>query len=143
MYRYRNNDSERAHRMLGQYYHDSARYVNAAEHLLFSVLIQTTTIIEEYSRRDSLFVFTTLPNLMETIERRSDLRAYLVENDYYRTLYYLGQAFYGSGKNAAARSCWTFLSGAQSAGEWQRRASAQLTNPVQETPREVLDSYRR
>jgi tetratricopeptide (TPR) repeat protein len=144
LYRYRNDVCEKAHRLLGSYYCANGRYARAEEQLLFSFLIQTTTVIEEYSRQDALFTFTTMEDLMNTLRRSPELCQYLDDHDYWRTLYYTGVAFYGCGKTKAANSCWAFLAGlrndpdyGQGLGEWGRRAANQLQNPKLETPTAV------
>jgi tetratricopeptide (TPR) repeat protein len=90
MYRYKNAEVEKAHRLLGSYYYLSGRHNKAAEHLMFAVLIQNSTIIDEAIERRFDFKFTTLNDLMTEIVRRQNLSDYMKETDYYKTLYYLG-----------------------------------------------------
>ncbi|MDR2631675.1 MAG: hypothetical protein LBC60_12200 [Spirochaetaceae bacterium] len=130
LYRYQNGSVERAHRLLGLYYYASGRHSRAVEHLLFAFLIQNSTIIEEVLRLQFDFVFTSLEALQNEIARRPALAAYTEEVEYYKTMYYLGSAFYGAGKPTPAREFWTFLSRQNSAGEWGRRARSQLRAPA-------------
>ncbi|MFP3089245.1 hypothetical protein LQZ21_02840 [Treponema sp. TIM-1] len=133
LYRYNNGSVEKAHRLLGLYYYASGRHSRATEHLLYAFLIQNSIIIEEILRNKFDFVFTNLENLRNEIIQRPVLRAYIEEVEYYKTMYYLGSAFYGAGKPAPAREFWTFLSlqsgGGFAAGEWGGRARGQLRSP--------------
>jgi tetratricopeptide (TPR) repeat protein len=136
LYRYNNTAVEKAHRLLGLYYYASGRHNRATEHLLYAFLIQNSIIIEEVLRNQFDFVFTNLENLRHEIIRRPVLTAYIEEVEYYKTMYYLGSAFYGTGKPAPARDFWTFLSlrndGGYIAGEWGTRARGQLRSPSME-----------
>jgi tetratricopeptide (TPR) repeat protein len=134
LYRNGRADLEKAHRLLGFYYYGSNRQNRAVEHLLFSFLIQNTVIIEALKRQHYDYRFTTLDVLLRDIaesgrDPRRDIEQYMTETEYYRVLYYLGNAFYGNGKSAAARRIWNFLalSGPQ---EWSGRAGRQLSRPV-------------
>jgi tetratricopeptide (TPR) repeat protein len=129
LYRYRNNESEQAHRLLGLYYYASGRHSRAQEHLMFAFLIQNTVIIEEVIRNRYDYTFTTLEALVPEINRYPLLAGYAEKNEYYKTAYYLGASLYGNGKTAPAREFWTFLSAQNTAGEWQARAAGQLRSP--------------
>jgi len=129
LYRYRNTESEQAHRLLGFFYYASGRHSRAQEHLMFSFLIQNTVIIEEVIRNRYDYTFTTLEALAPEISRYPLLADYAAKNEYYKTVYYLGASLYGNGKTAAAREIWTFLSAQNAAGEWQARAAGQLRSP--------------
>jgi tetratricopeptide (TPR) repeat protein len=133
LYRYNNQDVERAHRLLGLYYHDTGRHNLGVQHLLFAFLIQNSVLIEEIIRTQFDFSFTTLDALMAETPRRPVLLSYLEEVEYYKTLYYLGTSLYGSGRQPPARELWDFLSrrGA-AAGEWGERSAAQLRSPFLE-----------
>ncbi|MDR2759689.1 MAG: hypothetical protein LBB78_09955 [Spirochaetaceae bacterium] len=136
LYRYNNGSVEKAHRLLGLYYYASGRHSRAAEHLLYAFLIQNSIIIEEILRNQFDFVFTNLENLQSEIARRPVLTAYIEEVEYFKTIYYLGSAFYGAGKPTPAREFWTFLSlrngAGAAAGEWGTRARGQLRSPSME-----------
>ncbi|MDR2509775.1 MAG: hypothetical protein LBC77_03925 [Spirochaetaceae bacterium] len=133
MYRYRNDDQEKAHRMLGEFCYKSGRYILAESHLAFAVLAQSTVIVEEAVRRRFDFEFTTLENLAAEISRRGAIKDYIVKVDYYRTLYFLGAALYANGKAPPARGVWSFVAGNSDAGEWGRRAQNQLRAPFVES----------
>ncbi|MDR2048506.1 MAG: hypothetical protein LBP69_03550 [Treponema sp.] len=132
---YRNDraDLEKAHRLLGLYYYRSNRQNRAVEHLLFSFLIQNTVIIEALKKQRYDYRFTTLETLLRDIaeserDLRRELERYMTDSEYYRVLYYLGNAFYGSGRSTAARGIWSFL--ANGPPEWRSRAQSQLSGPV-------------
>jgi tetratricopeptide (TPR) repeat protein len=134
MYRYRNAFTERAHRILGEYYYTSGRHGRAVSHMTFAFLIQNTVIIEEAIAARFDFKFTSLEELMIELERRKDVKAYMAERDYYRTIYYLAAALYANGREVPARELWDFLSGRAEAGEWQGRARSQLRSPSIDAP---------
>jgi tetratricopeptide (TPR) repeat protein len=137
LYRYNNTVVERAHRLLGFFYYASGRHSRAVEHLLFAFLIQNTIFIEELVRNQFDFAFTTLDALMNEVLRRPALPAYMEEVEYYKTIYYLGAALYGSGKLPPAREFWNFLYRHPAAGEWNGRALAQLRSPFIEKAQEM------
>ncbi|GMO25912.1 MAG: hypothetical protein Ta2F_01350 [Termitinemataceae bacterium] len=129
MYRYKNTVTEKAHRMLGQYYYASGRHNKAQEHLMFAALIQNSTIIEEAISKRFDFRYSTLTGLMTEIARRNNLKEYMNDVDYYKTMYYLAASLYATGKSVSARSIWNFLASYSGAGQWQGRAATALVSP--------------
>jgi tetratricopeptide (TPR) repeat protein len=129
LYRYNNPVTLRAHRLLGFYYGASGRHNRAAEHLVFAFLIQNSLFIDEIIRVRYDFTFTTLEDLLNEIMSRSALASYFEEAEYYKIMYSLGVAFFGSGKLNAARQFWNGCAGRQDAGEWRVRSVAQLQSP--------------
>ena len=137
IYRYDNFPVERAHRFLGMFYFASSRHTQAAEHLMFSFLIQNTLLINEAMRREFDFLYTTLDALIDVVERRPDLMQYVEESEYFRTLYFFGASLYATGRQIPARQIWTFLANRPVAGEWSVRSRNQLQNPYIERAVEV------
>jgi tetratricopeptide (TPR) repeat protein len=135
MYRHQNSVTEKAHRLLAEYFYLSGRHLRAAEHYLFAWLIASTTVIEAYqSKLIDEFRFTTLSAVTSSLSRRPDITAYMNEVEYYKTAYYLGASLYGAGRENAARSVWNYLAGETNAGEWRVRAQRQLRSPEIEEP---------
>jgi tetratricopeptide (TPR) repeat protein len=132
LYRSTNQDVERAHRLLGFYYHASGRHNRGAEHLLFAFLIQNSVMIEEIVRIEFDFTFSSLEALMAQTLRRNALQAYMEDVEYYKTIYYLGTSLAGSGKTQPARELWQFLSRRNDAREWNARSTARLSGPFLE-----------
>ncbi|GHT66103.1 hypothetical protein FACS1894110_09210 [Spirochaetia bacterium] len=132
LYRYNNITVEKAHRQLGFYYYTTGRHGPAAEHLMFAFLIQNTILLEEISRSEYDYTFTTLDDLMEKAMGKRELAAFVEDVEYYRTGYYLGSSLYATGKAASARGLWEFLNNQGSAGEWRGRAQTQLRSPFVE-----------
>ncbi|MDR2786104.1 MAG: hypothetical protein LBB83_09355 [Treponema sp.] len=132
LYRYSNPNVLKAHELLGYYYYASNRYVHAAEHLMFVFLIQNSILIDEIIRQQFDYTFTTLDDLFAEVAARPRLAVFFEEMDYFKTMYYLGAAFYGNGKPIPARDFWAFLSRRTDAGEWRRRAETQLRSPYLE-----------
>jgi hypothetical protein len=137
MYRYKNGETEKAHRLLGEYFYVSGRHGKAVPHLIFAFLIQNTTIIDEVIAEHFDFKFTNLENLMTALARRNDLKDYMQETNYYKTVYYLAAALYATGKENPSRELWSFLANRGDSGEWQGRSRAQLRSPFVETPQET------
>lgn len=138
VYRHDNFSVERVHRTLGLYYYAIEQYERAAEHLMFSFLIQNTLLIEEMllSRYD--FSFSNLNALFEVLGRRRDLLEYIDDVEYYKTVYYFGAALYSFGKTAPAQQLWTFLSQQNDIGEWSGRARNQLRRPFIEKVQDII-----
>jgi hypothetical protein len=135
MYRYQNPVTEKAHRLLAEYFYQSGRHLRAADHYLFAWLIASSTAIEAYqSKQIDEFRFSTLAAVTAALFRRPDITAYLNEVDYYETAYYLGASLYGAGRERAARSVWTYLADEANAGEWRVRAQRQLRAPEIDVP---------
>jgi tetratricopeptide (TPR) repeat protein len=132
LYRYSSQDTERAHRLLGLYYHALGRHNRGVEHLLFAFLLQNSVMIDEIIRTEFDFAFSSLEALMAQTLRRAPLRAYMEDVEYYKTIYYLGTSLNGSGKLQPARELWYFLSRRNDAGEWNARSLAQLRSPFLE-----------
>jgi tetratricopeptide (TPR) repeat protein len=122
LYRYNNTVTEKAHRLLGFYYYSTSRYIPAAEHLMFSFLIQNTILIDQVIRRDYDFTFTSLDDLMSFVNSRPELLAFVDESEYYKTVFYLSSALFVTGKAKPSRELWAFLAGNRNAGVWGERA---------------------
>ena len=129
LYRHNNPLSLRAHELLGYFYFASGRHSRAAEHLMFVFLIQNSILISELINKQYDYTFVNLNALLQDIQRYPALSEYVQQGDYYKTMYYLGAAYYDSGKTNLARDFWTVLNGRAEAGEWRIRAQNQLRNP--------------
>ncbi|MDR3277025.1 MAG: hypothetical protein LBT11_07440 [Treponema sp.] len=130
LYRYNNTQVLKAHQLLGLYYYAAGRYDEAAEHLMFALLIQSSVVIDEVLRSEFDFSYSSLGALFDALARRPLLRDWLEENAYYKTLYYLGSALYTTGRPLPANGLWSFLAGQTAAGEWQARSQTQLRSPA-------------
>jgi hypothetical protein len=137
VYRYNNDLFEKAHRELGLYYYSSGRHIKAADHLLFAFLIQNSIIIQNLLENQFDYSFTTVNDLMDQIFIDASLQEYSTEVEYYKTLYYLGGAFFGNGNLTVARFFWELLSDKPEAGEWSIRAESQLKSPFIEKINEI------
>jgi tetratricopeptide (TPR) repeat protein len=131
LYRYADPVVERAHRLLGFYYYAAGRHIPAADHLMFAFLMQTSTLIDEVLKHRFDYTFTSLDALIDEAARRPAMSSYMAEAEYYKTMYYLGAALYGSLKVNAAREFWTFTAG-RAAGPWKGRSELQLRSPFVE-----------
>jgi len=129
LYRYDFSLSEKAHRQLGLYYYATGRHSRALDHLLFSFLIQTTTVVNELKRLDFDFAFSGYRSLLASAGERAQLVDYMRQTEYYRTAYYLGAALFAVGDRSSAAEIWKVLSVQAAGGEWQDRARRQLLAP--------------
>ncbi len=137
VYRYDNYQVEKAHRELGLYYYASGRHIKAADHLLFAFLIQNSIIIQNLLKNQFDFSFSTIQDLFDYIFVDASLQEYAANTEYYKTIYYLGSAFYGSGNLTAARKFWALLADKPEAREWSIRAESQLRSPFIEKINEM------
>jgi tetratricopeptide (TPR) repeat protein len=137
LYRYNNQQVEKAHRELGLYYYSSGRHVKSADHLLFSFLIQNSIIIANLLEDQFDYSFSTVNDLFDQIFIDAALQEYVANVEYYKVIYYLGSAFYGSGNLTVARYFWQILEEKPEAGEWSNRAEAQLKSPFIEKINEM------
>ena len=132
IYRHNSPAALRAHELLGYYYFASGRHNRAAEHFMFAFIMQNSTLIREVTRGRFDYTFSTLDALLYEIGRQPSLQAYIEEHEYFKIMYYLGTAYYGSGKLQLAWEFWSILNRHLEAGEWQIRAQTQLRNPSME-----------
>jgi tetratricopeptide (TPR) repeat protein len=137
LYRYNNPEVLEAHKRLGFYYYVSNRHDRASEHLLFVFLIENTALIEAVTRNQYGYTFTDIDELINAVRRNPVTSAYLEEIEYYKTAYYLGTSFYGTGKSKPAGEFLDFLDRRSDAGEWRSRAAAQLARPSVERALEM------
>jgi tetratricopeptide (TPR) repeat protein len=133
LYRHNNPSVEKAHRTLGLYYYTNGRYSQAVEHLLFSFLIQNTIIIDAVKKDRYNYSFSSLGGLQADIaalnrESRQNIESYIADVEYFKTIFYLANSFYGDGKGRSAREGWDFLR-LNGQGEWRTRALNQLSGP--------------
>jgi tetratricopeptide (TPR) repeat protein len=129
IYRYDNINVEKIHRTAGFFYYASGRHSNALEHLIFSFLIQNTVIINEIIRNNYGFTFTDMTSLFHAAKSNPAIADYMERVEYYKTVYYLGAAFYAVGKTAAARNFWLVLRDVPEANQWAVRSASQLQYP--------------
>jgi hypothetical protein len=132
LYRHNNPLSLKAHRLLGFYYGASGRHGRSADHLLFAFLIQNSIFIDEITRLQYDYTYTSLDDLLNEVMRRPSLASFFLETEYYKTMYYLGSAFFGTGKLSPAGFFWSAVSARPDSGEWRVRSLAQLRSPFVE-----------
>jgi tetratricopeptide (TPR) repeat protein len=89
LYRIDDSVSQDAHRQLGIFYHESGRYNEAINHLLFSIIKPITRVISIVRQDDFDFVFSSIPDLFEKIDSQDQLRKYLVDAKIYESMFYL------------------------------------------------------
>ncbi|MDR1466573.1 MAG: hypothetical protein LBI40_03010 [Treponema sp.] len=129
IYRYDNINVEKIHRISGFFYYTSGRHSNALEHLMFSFLIQNTIIINEVIRNHYGFEFTDMSALLRVAKNNPAIVDYMESVEYYKTIYYLGAAFYAAGKTAVARNFWLVLRDESESNQWSVRSASQLQHP--------------
>ncbi len=134
LYRNRATSIYRAHRDLGLYYYRTGRHDRAVRQLTFAFLIGSSAAIEELRRLDHEFEFSRFSAVLDAGRGRESVRNFFSDTEFYKTMYYLGAAFYANGNRKTATEFWTLLSARDAAGEWKGRSQRQLASPSIETP---------
>jgi tetratricopeptide (TPR) repeat protein len=98
-----------AHVQLGWFYYRTGR-PSAILHCLFALDIMITETMEELRRVNPGFVFTTVEAFWDAALKRENIKQYLVEGEFFMTLYYLAAATYAASHPGQAESVWLLLS---------------------------------
>lgn len=134
LYRNQAAAAYRAHRDLGLYYYRTGRHDRAVRQLTFAFLIGASTAIDELRRSDHEFSFGRFSAVLDAARGREQIRNFFTDTDFYKTMYYLGAAFYANGNRKTAAEFWTLVSTRDAAGEWRGRSQRQLASPSVELP---------
>jgi len=129
LYSFQDSFSARAHSKLGWFYYRTGRYALAISHLLYSVVDRTSVIRDALKERDVDYEFSTTEALLASIEQTADLRTYAQSAGLYADIYYLAGSLFANGYPAHARTLWTLLTRAPSAGQYRDLALRQMRKP--------------
>ncbi|TCW60273.1 hypothetical protein [Treponema sp. J25] len=129
IYRYDKALFEKAHRYLGFYYYQTGRYERAAEHFIFSFLIQNTLLIEELKRQVFEYTYTTYPDMLGRLMKVPTILEYVKTEEYFKMLYYGAASFYAVGERFLAQKIWGYVATYSAEQEWKSRSSRQLQKP--------------
>ena len=97
-----------AHAKLGWFYYRTGRPL-AILHCLFALDIMITESVKELRRAQPGFVFTTMEAFLAAALERDNIRQYLVDEDFFKTLYYLATASYAASRPSLAEPIWRLL----------------------------------
>lgn len=67
--------------------------------------------------------------LLDWADTHPSVKEYLIQTEFYRSLYYLGMSLFALGHTESARSIFDHIRHAESAGVWKNRARGQFENP--------------
>lgn len=129
IYRYNKSLFEKAHRYLGFYYYQTGRYERAAEHFIFSFLIQNTLLIEELKRQVFEYTYTTYPDMLGRLIKVPTTLEYVKTEEYFKMLYYGAASFYAVGERSLAQRIWGYVVTYSPEREWKNRSNRQLQSP--------------
>lgn len=128
LYRVPEDGGTRARSMLGELLIGLGRYAQAGEVLSVAVIQSLTTIVEGVLRRDPLYEYTTVAELLADARDYPAIADYLDRTSLYADLYFLAAAYLGEGLGYA-RPLWQILSQLPEAGVWAGRAARQVDDP--------------
>jgi tetratricopeptide (TPR) repeat protein len=97
-----------AHAKLGWFYYRTGRPL-AILHSLFALDIMVTESVKELRLVQPGFVFTTVDAFLDAALERENIRQYLVEGEFFKTLYYLATASYAASRPSLAEPIWRLL----------------------------------
>ncbi|UCF99017.1 MAG: hypothetical protein JSV89_05630 [Spirochaetaceae bacterium] len=97
-----------AHSKLGWFYYRTGR-PSAMLHGLFALDIMISEAVKELRRVQPGFVFTTLSAFLDASLERDNIRRYLIDGEFFKTLYYLATATYTASRPSSAESVWRLL----------------------------------
>jgi tetratricopeptide (TPR) repeat protein len=123
-----------AHAQLGWFYYRTGR-PSAILHCLFALDIVVTESMQELRRLNPGYEFTTVQAFLDAALERENVARYLLEADFYMSLYYLGASTYAASLPRLAESVWRILatypleSVGRGAAAYGDLASRQLESP--------------
>jgi tetratricopeptide (TPR) repeat protein len=121
--------STRAYRELGVFYYESGRYGHAIDHLMIATVKIFTAALEELSRIDPDYRYTGVSRTLDDALAVPVIRNFVLAEDLFRTLYYLGAALYAESRNGSVRSIWALVMNRSEAGLWAAKARRQYASP--------------
>jgi tetratricopeptide (TPR) repeat protein len=97
-----------AHAKLGWFYYRTGR-PSAILHCLFALDIVITESVNELRRVNPRFEFTTVRAFLDAAQERENIASYLIQSEFYKTLYYLAASTYAASHPRLAESVWRIL----------------------------------
>jgi tetratricopeptide (TPR) repeat protein len=130
LYRHDAFFAAKAYARLGEYYFLNGRYSPAVENLMLAADILTTKVLSGLMQENPDYRFSTVRELLATVDGSESLTAFSDESEYKKTLYYLGAALarIDEPRINQAREIFQELSGSK--GPWAAMAAVQLRRPV-------------
>jgi hypothetical protein len=121
-----------AHSRLGWFYYRTGRFSQSVSHLLYAVIYRMTQSEQWLKDRDVDFQFTSLADLVSSLDSNTELKAFAASSGVFRDLYYLAGATFSAGYPRHAAAIWNILSTAATAGQYKALAERQLKKPFTE-----------
>ena len=98
-----------SHSRLGWFYYRMGRFQKAILNCLFALDIMITGGMNELRRVDPGYVFTSVEDFLYAARKRENVRQYLIEGQFFKTLYYLAASAYAASFPARAEPIWRLL----------------------------------
>ena len=121
-----------AHSKLGWFYYRTGRFSPAVSNLLYSVIFRASEMRQVLKDRDVDYEFSNAAELLGSIEDNPELKAYAQSTGFYKDIYYLAGSMFANGYPQHARTLWTLLTSAPSAGQYRDLSVRQLKKPFVE-----------
>jgi hypothetical protein len=124
-----------AHSKLGWFYYRTGR-PSAILNSLFALDIMITEAVKELRRVEPGFTFTTMEAFLDAALERKNIEQYLVEGEFFKTLYYLATATYAASRPSLAELVWQLLAtyplqavGSSAVASYAELSARQLESP--------------
>jgi tetratricopeptide (TPR) repeat protein len=98
-----------AHAKLGWFYYRTGR-PTAILHCLFALDIMVSEAVKELRRINPEFVFTTVQAFLDVSLERDNIKEFLIDGEFFKTMYYLATSTYAVSYPSQANSIWLILS---------------------------------
>jgi tetratricopeptide (TPR) repeat protein len=132
LYSFSDAFAAQAHSLLGWFYYKSGRYSQAVVHLLYAVINRVSQMNGFLKEADVEYEFTTLHDLISSLESNRSLQAYAADTGFYKDLYYLAGATFADGYPQHALDIWRLIAAEDTAGVYKALSVRQLRKPYVE-----------
>ena len=129
LYRFEPSFSVRAHSKLGWFYYRTGRFAQSTSHLLYSVIYDVSEINASLRERDINYEFISLKDVLNAVEKSSELQRFANEVDFYKDLYYLAGSTFAAGYPQHALDLWSLISRSPGSGIYQDLSRRQAKSP--------------
>jgi hypothetical protein len=132
LYSFSDAFAAQAHSLLGWFCYKSGRYSQAVVHLLYAVINRVSQMNGFLKEADVEYEFTTLHDLISSLESNRSLQAYAADTGFYKDLYYLAGATFADGYPQHALDIWRLIAAEDTAGVYKALSVRQLRKPYVE-----------
>ena len=130
LYRYENTKFAKARAELGVFYYQTGRYTESEINLILPVVSAATTGFNYIYDKTADYDFYNFDLHTANMMQYKEVKDFLLENYFFRNLYYLGASLYADGYEKSAASLWNIvLKYDEDKSTWKSRSERQLRNP--------------